>query len=330
MAFVLAGLVPAYGFAACEAGTNDGRTYYIVAVRGFNPPPFSPGEIPIGGIIYEASASGLTFRNATDPWGPWVRCNPAVRTYLTGVGALGANNVYATGIPNIGIRIIGSEGPFPYLESGWAWSNQYWSIYYAPKIQLIKTGNVTAPGVLTGAYARYTANSAAGETLVEYQFASPVTVTPKVPTCKVDTTRLDVPMGRVITATALTGVGSTTPLTQPFEIKLTCSGGDAETTTNAYVTLTDASNPGNTSKTLSLSKSSTATGVGIQIVKDNLVLGYGPDSAAAGNTNQWRAGTIKQGQTSFSISLQARYVQTAARITTGSANANATFTMSYQ
>ncbi|MNO06732.1 F17a-G fimbrial adhesin precursor [compost metagenome] len=75
---------------------------------------------------------------------------------------------------------------------------------------------------------------------------------------------------------------------------------------------------------------STVKGIGIQILKDNVVLGYGPDSSAAGNTNQWSAGTVKQGQASMIIPLQARYVQTTARITSGSANANATFTMSYQ
>ena len=142
---------------------------------GIQSTALQPGEFPIGGIIYEAEASGLIFRNAKDPYDPWVSCNPAVRTYLTGVGVPGANNLYATGIPNIVIRVVGSKGPFPYLESAWAWSKQNWNI-----------------------------------------------------------------------------------------------------------------------------------------------------------TNQWRAGTIKQGQARFAISQQARYVQTAARITTGSANANATFTMSYQ
>ncbi|WP_368086691.1 fimbrial protein [Pseudomonas aeruginosa] len=71
-------------------------------------------------------------------------------------------------------------------------------------------------------------------------------------------------------------------------------------------------------------------GVGIQILKDNVPLGYGPDSNEPGTINQWSAGTVKQGQVSHVIPLQARYIQTAERITSGSVKASATFTLSYQ
>ncbi|WP_235996030.1 MULTISPECIES: fimbrial protein [unclassified Burkholderia] len=111
---------------------------------------------------------------------------------------------------------------------------------------------------------------------------------------------------------------------------VSCSGGDTGTSAKVYVTLTDATNPGNTSKTLSLSKDSTAGGVGLQILKDDEVLGYGPESAAIGNTNQWLGGSVAQGAAGMTIPLRARYVQTSPRITSGTANAIANFTMSYQ
>ncbi|WP_423369618.1 fimbrial protein [Burkholderia sp. LMG 32019] len=324
-------LAPIWALAACTANTTDGKDHYIVSVSGFNPPPFSPGDIPIGGVIYEATAKGLLFKNAANPSSPSTSCDLLTNTYVTGIGTLGANNIYPTTIPNIGVRILAPNGKFfPFVDNFPPWRTVSWSTGYPPKIQLIKTGNITAPGVLTGAYARYTANSAAGQTLVEYQFASPVIVTPRVPTCNVESpSSIPVPMGRVMSATTFSGVGSTAP-PQSFSIKLRCSGGDLETTTRAFVTLTDAANPGNTSKTLSLSRDATATGVGIQILKDDVVLGYGPDSSAAGNTNQWYAGTVKQGQVGMSIDLQARYIQTAPKITAGRAPAAATYTLSYQ
>ncbi|WGS45103.1 fimbrial protein [Burkholderia sp. JSH-S8] len=323
-------LAPVWALAACKGVTTDGKDHYIVAVAGFNPPPFSPGEIPIGGVIYEATAKSLIFKNSVYNL-PETTCDPWVRTYLSGIGMPGANNVYPTTMPNVGIRILAQDGtPFPYVENPVAWGKMGWNRYYAPKIQLIKTGNVTAPGVLTGAYARYAANNSSGQTLVEYQFASPVYVTPKVPTCEVESpSTIPVPMGRVMSATAFSGVGSTTR-PESFSIKLRCSGGDPETETNVHVTLTDATKPGNTSKILSLSKDAKATGVGIQILRNDVVLGFGPDSSAAGNTNQWKAGTVKAGQVGMSIDLQARYVQTAPQITAGSANAVATYTLSYQ
>ena len=49
-----------------------------------------------------------------------------------------------------------------------------------------------------------------------------------------------------------------------------------------------------------------------------------------GNTNQWSAGTIVQGVAQFKIPLTAKYVQTAAAVTTGQANGRATFTLNYQ
>jgi len=98
----------------------------------------------------------------------------------------------------------------------------------------------------------------------------------------------------------------------------------------AHVTLTDATNTGNRSNVLTLSPDSQAKGVGIEVLKGDTVLAYGPDSNATGNLNQWHAGTISTGMSTFSIPLTARYVQTDPVVTPGSANGRATFTMSYQ
>lgn len=327
--FLTLALLPIWATAACKAKTSDGKDYFVVTVTGFNPPPFSPGDIPIGGIIYEAEAKGLMFTNKlTDK--PEATCSPAIYIFTTGVGTPGANNVYPTSIPNIGIRITNRSGkPFPYNDGGAFWSLS-WSESFAPKIQLIKTGNITAPGVLDGPYARYAADSATGQTLVEYRFASPLIVTPRVPTCKVDAPNISVSMSqKLASAMSFPGVGGIGP-EENFEIRLSCSGGDAGTSTRPFVTLSDASTPGNRSTTLSLSAESSARGVGIQILKDNVPLGYGPDSNEPGTINQWSAGTVKQGQVSHVIPLQARYIQTAERITAGSVKASATFTLSYQ
>ncbi|HBO2186300.1 TPA: fimbrial protein [Pseudomonas aeruginosa] len=322
-------LTPFWVFAACKAETSDGKDYFVVTVTGFNPPPFSPGDYSIGGIIYEATAAGLMFTNKRSDK-PQTECDTPTNIFVTGIGSPGGNNVYPTSVPNIGLRITNSSGkPFPYDDGG-PWRSMSWSQSYAPRIQLIKTGNITAPGILAGAYARYTANNASGQTLVEYRFASPLVITPRVPTCKVDTPKILVSMRqKLASAMSFPGVGGIGP-EENFEIRLSCSGGDAGTSTRPFVTLSDASTPGNRSTTLSLSAESSARGVGIQILKDNVPLGYGPDSNEPGTINQWSAGTVKQGQVSHVIPLQARYIQTAERITSGSVKASATFTLSYQ
>ncbi|MCA8302903.1 fimbrial protein [Burkholderia seminalis] len=325
-------LAPVCASAACQADTTDGKDYYVVSVSGFNPPPFDPTQTYVGGVIYTAEATVMQFTNVKG-FLPFTSCSSATREVYTGIGAQGNNNVYPTDIPNIGIRVRSPMGqPYPFITNGTGWTNKTWELIFAPKIfELVKTGDITAGGILTGAYARYTADSAAGQTLVEFRFASPLIIKPRVPSCTVQSpSNIPVSMGRVMATSAFSGVGSTAP-PQSFSIKLQCSGGAAGTRTRAFVTLTDATNAANTSKTLSLSKSAkAATGVGIQILKDDVVLGYGPDSSAVGNTNQWYAGTVKQGQDGMSIDLKARYVQISPRITPGSANAAATFTLSYQ
>ncbi|WP_080417231.1 fimbrial protein [Burkholderia ubonensis] len=310
-------------WAACTSNTTDGLNYFIASVSGFAPPPFDPTSIPIGGVIYRASGTP-TFINASGQAS--VKCDQSFANHIGGVGTPSANNIYPTSVPNIGMRLFSSNRILPFA-SGSA-TNVTWDKNYVLTIELVKTGNITAAGVLSGSYAQYRVNSANGQLLVDYRFSQPVLIQPKVPTCKVATPLITVPMGTVHTH-SFQGVGTTTP-PRMFSISLTCSGGSAGTSTNAHVTLTDATTPGNTSTTLSMSKDSTASGIGVQILKGDALLRFGPDSAAVGNTNQWHAGTIAQGQAGLTIPLSARYVQTGAKVSAGSANARATFTLSYQ
>jgi type 1 fimbria pilin len=129
------------------------------------------------------------------------------------------------------------------------------------------------------------------------------------------------------TVSGFTGVGSASTA-RSFNIALSCSDGDASVTTRINTTLTDQTNPANLSSMLSLSSTSTAGGVGIQIQDGTAVLSYGPDSDTVGNANQWSAGITGNG--SFNIPLTTGYVQTASAITPGTANGMATITMSYR
>ncbi|MCA8037553.1 fimbrial protein [Burkholderia arboris] len=321
------GLFPAAAWALCTQNTSNGLNYYTASVSGFSPPDFSPGDVPIGGVIYSASGKA-TFTNKKGSVASST-CNSWTRTYLTGVGVPDSTGIYPTSMPNIGIRLkTGTGGKvLPYQEAN-SYLNSTWNESFALTVELVKTGEITAGGVLSDSYAQYRADQANGQVLVDFRFASPVLVRPRVPTCKVATPLITVPMGK-LGVSSFNGVGSTVG-TRSFAISLACSGGDAGTMTNAYVTLTDSTMPSNMSTTLSLTKESTASGVGLQIMKGDTLVGFGPDSAAVGNTNQWKVGTVMQGQANLTIPLTARYVQTGSKITPGSANARATFTMSYQ
>ncbi|OWY26411.1 fimbrial protein [Herbaspirillum robiniae] len=125
-----------------------------------------------------------------------------------------------------------------------------------------------------------------------------------------------------------TGVGSVTPwgTSGLFSITVNCSGVKSK----VHMVLTDQQNPGNVSSTLPLTRASTATGVGIQIFHSGgaTPISFGPDSSLPGTTNQFLAFTSDNN--TVKMDFNTRFIQTANRVTSGTANGIATFTMSYQ
>ncbi len=90
-----------------------------------------------------------------------------------------------------------------------------------------------------------------------------------------------------------------------FVVYLMCDAG-----VTVYATLTDMSNPGNTSTILHPNANATAQGLGIQLYKkgESVPTAYGPDSSAPGNTNQWFvAGSASAPGTSYGIPFVAKY-----------------------
>ncbi|OMG72838.1 hypothetical protein BW685_14230 [Burkholderia ubonensis] len=141
-------------------------------------------------------------------------------------------------------------------------------------------------------------------------------------TCKVKNSSIDVALPTVMVK-EMKDVGSTAGDTK-FSIDLhSCTIG-----TSVSLTLTDITNPGNTSNVLSLNKSSSAKGIGYQILYDSSPVSFGPDSAAAGTKNQWSLG--KTTSEDVSIPLTARYLRTSNTVVPGAATGQASFTMSYQ
>lgn len=140
-------------------------------------------------------------------------------------------------------------------------------------------------------------------------------------TCSETTPSVDVSLPKALSP-ALSTNGATTGST-PFTLGVNCPAG-----VNVNVTLTDPANPANRTTTLSLAQGSSASGVGLQIVNGTTVVAYGPDSATAGNMNQWSAGIAPGGQ--MQIPLTARYVRTTGPLIPGAVKGTTTFTMSYQ
>ncbi|MFP3502971.1 fimbrial protein [Burkholderia sp. SIMBA_062] len=242
----------------------------------------------------------------------------------------GQPNVYTTTVPGIGVRISVAD-----ILSGAYWpvstSRLRPAVFYTQlmiKVELIKIGAITSGGSI--GYVGKIIIPDYSQRLLEINMARPIAVRPVAPTCKVQTPAIQASLGTVFGRSL---EGGATSSAVPFNIRLLCSGAGQISGTPGkaltYITLTDATNPGNRSDMLSLSSDSTATGVGIQILRsDGSIVSYGPESSAEGNPNQWYVGEYGNG--TVDIPLKARYAGEGGKVGPGSANGLATFTMSYQ
>lgn len=299
-------------------------------------PSINYDSYPLNSVIHTLQTSRINDVTHSIPEGIVCTMNEPDNYDLRGIGTAIRNDIYTTSVPNVGIRMTWGQ-KIPYRDR----ANVYFPLppsmlqlpgggkqYTLPRLnsspvtlELIKLGAILPGGLLSGKIADiYVGSNPVGA----LSFGAPITVLPPTrPTCSVATPSVNVSLGR-IALTAFTGVGST-GAQQPFELTLACSGGDSGTLSEVRITLTDVTQPTNTSTTLSLANGSTASGFGIQILRDDVPLHFGPDSSS-----QWLAGQVSPGQPTLSIALSARFVQTTPAARPGSANALATFTMNYQ
>ncbi|MCR4469090.1 fimbrial protein [Burkholderia sp. SCN-KJ] len=243
---------------------------------------------------------------------------------------------YLLSWPSMGLRFTNMEtGQVMHssLSSRAEWappntSTQPISGFYRIKVELVKLSDLIYNGVKlpqssVGQWnigAENRAYPTAGG--YRYQFywndrGGSLTIMPN--TCTVTTPNIPVPL-QPIAASKLNAVGMTAG-DKGFDIGLSCKSGS-----NVYVTLTDLTDPGNTGDQLTLTPDSTAKGVKLRILRNGQPVGYGPDSAAIGNTNQWYVGPSA---TTTSIPLSAQYIATG-QVSGGTVKGVATFTMSYQ
>lgn len=292
-----------------------------------------PRDTPVGTAIGSVQSSTVAVNCPSNPGtvppynnGWYIQYYPQ----LTGSPVAG---VWNTGIAGIGIRVIDvtyGNRTLSTLNVGG------WGDFGAP---ITKTaafqGNFTFTYQLVKTAAQVTSGGAINIpqlfTLVSHNVPLNVTSAALVTisvnntsivatTCTVTTPSVSVTLPTV-NASAFTSTGTTVGNTA-LSIGLSCQAG-----ANVYVTLTDATNPGNTSSNLTLASGSTATGVNLRVLNSGgAAISYGPDSAVAGNPNQWLVGASAS---TTRIPLTAQYISTGT-VGPGTVKGLATFTMSYQ
>lgn len=237
--------------------------------------------------------------------------------------------LYDTGLVGIAMRIrIGEGSNIVYLPNSLTppgtSDTAPWDIFSVPvTIELIRTGDIIAAGTIDPRIMARALITAHGDfNLFNIQMLGPLTVTLLQPTCSVITPSMTVDLGAVSIEDFNTQ-SRTTP--QDFTIDLNCTG--VAGTTDVYVTLTDANNPGNATTQLNLSPDSDAEGIALEVNNRLGVVTFGPDLAGTGNPGQWLEGTAGIG--SFTIPLSVNYVRLPGHIKGGTANSGVTYTLNY-
>lgn len=238
---------------------------------------------------------------------------------FTSLSTLGSN-IYDTNVAGVGIRVTFTDGAN--VDSSFPFYNTYplasSIIVKNLTVELIKTAPIITTGTLqTGMLAQQVFYYDPTKKFTGWSLNLTGNNTIQQVACSVTNTVINVPMGEVKNID-FRGSGSSAG-EKTFSIPLNCDAG-----TRVNVTL-EAGSSGSFDASqgilnLDSSSSVTATGIGLQMLLNSapVVLGQMLNTGT----------TTSEG--SFSIPLTARYIQTGSEITAGTANATATFTMTYR
>jgi type 1 fimbria pilin len=243
--------------------------------------------------------------------------------------ASGYPGIFRTPVPGLGIKLSflglylphqwnGTGGSsFTSVSSKWTGSDY--------TVEFYRIGTVE-PGTLSGLLSRFT-YPAHNHVVRDMYINGAIQFEVKRPTCTTaaDSVNIPVPLGTHSTDENFQNL----PWTD-FSIRLNCGGGTSGGALGVHITLTDAQRPDSVSSSFRFTGSDAATGLVLNIARaDGTLIYAGPESSAIGNTNQWQAGTVATGESTFTIPLKARIVPDGSFMNPGTANTSALFTLAY-
>ncbi|HDR9756255.1 TPA: type 1 fimbrial protein [Burkholderia cepacia ATCC 25416] len=297
--------------------TLNVSNYYTCSVSG----------VAVAGMVFEPQSltkAGMTVA------GPSGATYTVWNTNVPGVGVAIGVTTYANQCgtqPWIDLsKSTTSQIPLPW--AGWVCntSGTVTSITNGGQIQaaLVKTGPVTA-GTVTGGVlvvgASVTGTSGSGSYTVAASPLVSFSLTPTIVNVAACTTpNVTVNMGSPLQS-EFTGIGSTNKQAVSLNVAVNACPTGLNSIQYQFIPVNAVLD--STNGVLALSSGSTATGIGLQL-KD------GNGNALKYNTQYTLTSYSKSTGGSYTIPLTARYYQTAAKVTAGSANAVLTFTMTYQ
>lgn len=145
---------------------------------------------------------------------------------------------------------------------------------------------------------------------------------PSIPTCSPSLSVTQVSL-QPVSVKDFSGINSAAN-SKPFSIGLNCEANAAPS-----VTFSDSTQPANSTSLISLTSGSTASGVALQMLSNGMPVMLSPGGVATAGSSVISPATSASAQT-VNIPLAAQYIQSASKITPGSVNGIATFSLTYQ
>lgn len=298
---VLLGLLGSSGAWAASCTLGKSPEQVLVTV----PPLTVQRDLPVGTVIWQQTV------NAPDPLAGGV-CGDASESRLNLVGSdsgqkSGRNPVYSTGIAGIGYAV--STGPD--FSDGWPTVGNSAQGVTAYSLRWVVTGPVSSGTLDGGDYARRVVE---GHVVQRISLAHPVSVTRLA--CELNSGRdVVVPMG-TLARNGFSGVGSIQG-ERTFQLGLNC---DAGTQVNIqFDGEADSSGAPGVLALLTPGGSVSASGIGVQLLYHQTPLTLG---------ERLPLETASAGIRTYPFTV--RYYQTQPQVTSGEANAVATFNLTYQ
>lgn len=191
-------------------------------------------------------------------------------------------------------------------------------------IELVKLTNTIATGSATlkfypNVYDQQFANGTEASSNISF---SMTIQRPSIPTCNPTLSMTQVTLPKVLVQD-FRGM-NTVAGKKPFSIGLNCEANAAPS-----VTFSDSTYPANASSVISLTGGSTASGIALQMLSNGIPVMLSPGGQAIGGSTVI-VPTPSSNAHTVSIPLEAQYIQTTTRITAGSVNGIATFSLTYK
>lgn len=269
-------------------------------------------DLPVGSTIISKVISGGGAKIATCSDGAFQR----QKVMLQGSPVSGYTHLYQSGVVGVGISVqYGNDYADTAPDSSSGSGPVDLSSSENITVSLIKTGDV-APGNLTPGDLAADRVTSEGGGWLNIRTLKLTGGSIRQASCQVTTPNVMVPMG-TLRESSLSGVGSTAGR-KDFSIGLDCS---AQTRVNLIINAPTAlTGTGLTGVLAAAQDEGSLDGVGIQILFNQLPVTFGTPLTVGTTTDEGP----------YNIPLQAQFYQTKAQLKSGTLNATANFTLSYQ